>query len=232
MKAEPGSHEGHDALISPRLILATGEDARGEGPGQEGRVAEKKKETQTEKGERKAEDRDGEGVKQVARNASNTDVLPRAVLSVGESLRETLEVEGKEDEEREPVDQHPEQGLIPGSSVDGLSQDMATRDDGGRREEGEEARVPKTLPAPKYVSKVERQEHELTHTPYRSWCEHCVRCRGRNAQHRKKEGEDEGGQVPRIAFDYFFMSHADESASANPMLVMIDESTGENTRER
>ena len=117
-------------------------------------------------------------------------MLPRAVLSVGESLRETLEMDEKEDDEKEPVDQHPEQGLIPGSSVDGLSQEMATKDDEGRQEEGEEARTPKALPAPKYVSKVERQEHELTHTLYRSWCEHCVRCRGRNAQHRKKEEED------------------------------------------
>ena len=33
--------------------------------------------------------------------------------------------------------------------------------------------------------------------------------------------------MPRISFDYFFMSHVDESSSENPMLVMIDESTGD-----
>ena len=97
----------------------------------------------------------------------------------------------------------------------------------GRHEEGEEARTPTGLPAPVCVSKAEREEHELTHTPYRSWCPHCVRCRGRNAQHRKKEEEDKKGQVPRISFDYFFMSHDDESSSENPMLVMMDESTGD-----
>ena len=131
-------------------------------------------------------------------------------------------------DEEQVVDQHPEKGLISGSSKDGLGEEMATKDmDEGRIEEGEEARVPKRLPAPMYVSKVEREEHELTHTPYRSWCHHCVRCRGRNAQHRKKEEEDKRGQVPRISFDYFFMSHHDESAHENPMLVMVDERTGD-----
>ena len=46
-------------------------------------------------------------------------------------------------------------------------------------------------------------------------------------QHRKKEQEDKKGQVPRVSFDYFFMSHQDEAANENPMLVMIDEGTGD-----
>ena len=33
--------------------------------------------------------------------------------------------------------------------------------------------------------------------------------------------------VPRISMDYFFMSKQDESASVNPLLVMVDEGTGE-----
>ena len=156
--------------------------------------------------------------------ALNTDVLPRATLSVGESPCGTKDLcvieEGEEQGlagKPEGADQHPDKGLISGSSKDGLSMEMATEDsDEGRVEEGEEARMPKSLPVPTYVSKVEREEHELTHTPYRSWCHHCVRCRGRNAQHRKKEDEDKKGQVRRIAFNYFFMSHQDEAANENP----------------
>ena len=137
------------------------------------------------------------------------------------------EEEQRDEAEKEIVDQHPDKGLVSGSSADGLSQDMATGDieKDGRIEEGEEARTPRRLPAPVYVSKVERDEHELTHTPYRSWCDHCVRCRGRNTQHREKEEDDKKGQVPRISFDYFFMSHQDEMANENPMIVMIEEST-------
>ena len=155
--------------------------------------------------------------------------LPGAVFTVGKELCAVEEEKEQERVEEEEIpDQHPDKGLIAGSSADGLSHEMATESmDDGRVEEGEEARTPKALPAPVYVSKVEREEHELTHTPYRSWCHHCVRCRGRNAQHRKKEEDDKKGQVPRIAFDYFFMSHHDESANENPMLVMVDESTGD-----
>ena len=154
---------------------------------------------------------------------------PGAVFTVGRELCAVEEEKEQEKVEEEEIhDQHPDKGLIAGSSDDGLSHEMATESiDDGRIEEGEEARKPKALPAPIYVSKVEREEHELTHTPYRSWCHHCVRCRGRNAQHRKKEDDDKQGQVPRIAFDYFFMSHQDESSNENPMLVMVDESTGD-----
>ena len=35
------------------------------------------------------------------------------------------------------------------------------------------------------------------------------------------------GRIPRLAFDYFFMSWVDEAANQNPMLVMLDESTGD-----
>ena len=97
----------------------------------------------------------------------------------------------------------------------------------GRSEEGEEARTPRKLPTPIYVLKVEREEHDLTHTPYRSWCDHCVRCRGRNAQHRKAGKDEKKSDVPRVSFDYFFMSHQDEAANENPMLIMVDEGTGD-----
>merc|ERR1712051_392369 len=100
---------------------------------------------------------------------------------------------GDEEKQREePEDQHPEQGLIPGGSKDGLSQEMATEEveDEGRIEEGEEGREPVRLPTPIRVSKAEREEHELTHTPFRAWCEHCVRCRARNAPHKRLDTEE------------------------------------------
>ena len=68
--------------------------------------------------------------------------------------------------EAEPIDQHPDKGLVSGSSGDGLSHEVAMEEEleEGRPEEGEEARTPNTLPTPVYVSKAERDEHELTHT--------------------------------------------------------------------
>ena len=45
--------------------------------------------------------------------------------------------------------------------------------------------------------------------------------------HRKNPGDKAVPTIPRIAMDYFFMSQEDEKASGNPLLVMVDESTGE-----
>ena len=73
----------------------------------------------------------------------------------------------------------------------------------GRAEEGEEARVPTKLATPVVVSKTEREEHELTHTPYRAWRPHCVRGRGRNMQHRHADKEEKTSHVPKVSFDYF-----------------------------
>ena len=99
----------------------------------------------------------------------------------------------------------------------------------GREDEGEEGRRAKGMTAPMKMSDKEREEHELTHTPFRAWCPYCVRARGRNTGHLKNQGinKDKSNEVPRMSMDYFFMSQEDEKASANPIMVMVDERTGE-----
>ena len=58
-------------------------------------------------------------------------------------------------------------------------------------EEGEEGRSPVRMPAPCRPSKQEIEEHELTHTPFRSWCKFCVKGRANNNPHRRRNKEDE-----------------------------------------
>ena len=79
------------------------------------------------------------------------------------------------------------------------------------------------------VSDKEREEHELTHTSFRSWCPYFERARGRNTSHLKDLGinKDKSSEVPRMSMDNFFMSQEDEKASANPVMVMVDERTSE-----
>ena len=96
-------------------------------------------------------------------------------------------------------------------------------------DEEEEGRKAKTTSRPIGPTRAEREEHEATHIPYRSWCRHCVRGRGRNSHHRKgeqAEGEQQDRQVPRISMDYHFMSKEDEDAQDNPIFVMVDDKTG------
>ena len=55
---------------------------------------------------------------------------------------------------------------------------------------------------PRKPTQAEVDEHELTHVPYRNWCPICVRCRGKDLDHRKAV-EDERG-VSEYAFEYCF----------------------------
>ena len=77
----------------------------------------------------------------------------------------------------------------------------------GADEVEEEAQEPVTRRAPKGPTKEEKEKHEATHLPFREWCQHCIRGRGRNKPRKKKMEEDEEeNKVTRISIDYFFMS--------------------------
>ena len=87
--------------------------------------------------------------------------------------------------------------------TDGLGPDVAAEEekaDEGGEEEGEEGREAVAAPAPRSPSRMERENHELTHTPYRAWCPHCVWMRGRNTAHKKQE-KKETLWIPHISFD-------------------------------
>ena len=79
---------------------------------------------------------------------------------------------------------------------------------------------------PKEPTESERLEHEATHIPYRSWCEFCVKGRGRNTPHFRHAAQDAENAVPRISMDYFFLGEGEECAHESPMFVMVDQDTG------
>ena len=82
---------------------------------------------------------------------------------------------------------------------EGLGRGMAAEVEEG---EGEEGRRAQAAAIPYTPSRAEREEHELTHIPYRSWCDHCVRARGRNRPHqRNKDKDDDSSKIPKISFD-------------------------------
>lgn len=76
-------------------------------------------------------------------------------------------------------------------------------------------RKPLKMMDPKLPSQAEVDEHYLTHLPFRSWCKHCVRGRGRAADHRTQERDD---GLPELHVDCCFLSSA---ASPEKYTVMV-----------
>ena len=71
-------------------------------------------------------------------------------------------------------------------------------------EEHEEAgvRKPVKMLNPRLPSREEVEEHNLTHLPFRSWCQHCVKGCGRAADHHTQSRQD---GLPEIHLDYCFL---------------------------
>lgn len=86
--------------------------------------------------------------------------------------------------------------------VEELAGEEPGKIEGGRiGVDGQERRV-KALGDPRRPTKKEVEEHEKTHVPYRSRCEHCVRGRGRDLDHRADAGEER--RLSEYGFDYCF----------------------------
>lgn len=78
----------------------------------------------------------------------------------------------------------------------------------------------KTIKAPEQPSIREREEHEITHMPYRTWCDACVKGKAVTPHHRKLPEEHKSiqGGIPRISMDYLFMGQ-------QPYLIIKDSCT-------
>ena len=74
----------------------------------------------------------------------------------------------------------------------------------------EEGVVPRVTPSPGMPTAKERAIHRITHIPYRSWCDDCVRGRGRD-RHHKLCGAYGRSTTARVHMDYCFLT---ESAAA------------------
>ena len=62
--------------------------------------------------------------------------------------------------------------------------------------------------------------HELTHLPYRSWCSHCVRLKGRAIDHRKQNRDP---KIPEEHVDYCFLGSA---ADTRPRCILVAKQFG------
>ena len=86
----------------------------------------------------------------------------------------------------------------------------------------EEDREVKKLGDPRLPTDKEKEDHERTHLPFRNWCYHCVRGKGRDLDHRKAVDEERG--LSEYSFDYCFPG--DEFGFKLTVLVGRERTTG------
>ena len=70
---------------------------------------------------------------------------------------------------------------------------------------------------PRQPSEREREEHEMMHLPFRSWCRHCLMERGREEDCRKRM--EERRRVPEVHLDYMFMGDGKEGKTLAFLVV-------------
>ena len=57
-------------------------------------------------------------------------------------------------------------------------------------------RRPKPARDPGQPTRMEEEEHSMSHLPYRSWCQHCVRGKARASAHRRGGDTGEREKLP------------------------------------
>ena len=121
---------------------------------------------------------------------------------------------------------HCEMPVSPGElcPVDGAGTDHAHEDLEHTKitefdcEEEAGSRAPVKVADPKLPSAEEVETHNLTHLPYRSWCPHCVRGKGKTMDHRRA-GRPK--MIPELHVDYCFMGSKGD-ATARCIVVTKD----------
>ena len=109
-----------------------------------------------------------------------------------------------------------DEGEVVEAGVDDNEEHAEDQADVGRRKV-------KKIHDPKLPSAEEVKEHYLSgHIPYRSWCHHCVRGRGRERDHQRKGDREQQG-IPEYHLDYCFPG--DEFDHRLTVLVAIEKYT-------
>ena len=90
-------------------------------------------------------------------------------------------------------------------------------------EEGpEEALAAKPAKDPLAPRQAERDAHEATHLPFRSWCAECVCGRRDNPSHARRAPEER--TVPEVMMDYAFVRRQDETQTMTLLILKDRES--------
>ena len=98
-------------------------------------------------------------------------------------------------------------------NVEGEMEDKQQQEEVSKQDE-DEARKPKMRRSPEEPTRQEREEHELTHLPFRSWCPCCIAGKARQWAHKRRANEkEEGDETPEMHLDYWFMREEGKEGS-------------------
>ena len=101
-----------------------------------------------------------------------------------------------EDGDREGESEHAREADLPRGEEEETKEEYQ-----GRAEESAEGDNPRCLPCPGNPTKEERLAHELTHWPYRPWCEWCVRGRAVGPNARSVPADRKTALIPKAHMD-------------------------------
>ena len=121
--------------------------------------------------------------------------------------------------------------ILPASDVGGRPQEIDIID----AEDDDTVQIAEPLPSPIAPTKAQRDAHNVTHLPYRSWCPHCVAARRPNSAHRiQKSGPR---SMPLLVADYCFLKDSEDDVGipvfvarlypAKAMLATVCDQKGE-----
>ena len=93
-----------------------------------------------------------------------------------------------------------------------LEEAEVAREGGDVDDEQEEFQRQKVLKDPGQPTQAERDEHDITHIPYRPWCADCVRGRAKRKRSLRIRGAYSGSTCPRIRMDYCQLTETGEDS--------------------
>ena len=114
-----------------------------------------------------------------------------------------------------------------GSAAEAAAQPSrpGSSDDHLKLDESEETRKPNVKRLPPQVAQEEVDRHNVTHLPFRSWCQHCVRGKATDDHHKRLAPTSVAGDA-KWGMDYFFLTRAEEPNKMKAVLNCLDMQSG------
>ena len=85
--------------------------------------------------------------------------------------------------------------------------------------ECEEAEKPIAMKAPMRPTAKDIADHDLTHCPPRTWCDHCIRGQSKDYPHTSVSGTMAESTVTRVNMDYAFIKADETVTSTEPQEI-------------